>query len=181
MVPILDRGIRERSTDVKKKAAQIVGNLASLAEARDISPYLPQLVPRVREVLVDPNPEARAVAARALGSLVERLGEESFPDLVASLLEILESDVGIDQQGAAQGLSEILAGLGVDRLEDILPDVLVKTRSSRAFVREGFMSLIVFLPATYGDRFAPYIPRIVQPVLLGLADESDFVRETSLK
>lgn len=152
VVPILERAIRERSSDLKRKSVQIIGNLATLAEARDLGPYLSQLVPRVREVLVDPVPEARATAARALGSLVERLGEPSFPDLVEDLLAQLQAEAGagsgIDQQGAAQGLSEVIAGLGTDRLDELLPSVLNGTRSARAYVREGFISLLVFLPAT---------------------------------
>jgi HEAT repeat protein len=156
--------------------------MATLTESKELTPYLPQLVPRVREVLVDPVPEARATAARALGSLVERLGEDTFPDLVPALMTTLSSDAsGVDQQGAAQGLAEILSGLGTDRLEDLLPTVISSTSSPRAYVREGFISLLVFLPATFGDRFQPYLSRIIQPILSGLADDSDYVREASMR
>jgi len=80
-----------------------------LTDSKDLQPYLSQLIPLVRTVLVDPVPEARATAAKALGGLVERLGEDAFPNLVDSLLEILQSDSsGVDQQGAAQGLAEII-------------------------------------------------------------------------
>ena len=165
VVPILERAIRERSSDLKRKSVQIIGNLATLAESRDLGPYLSQLVPRVREVLVDPVPEARATAARALGSLVERLGETSFPDLVDDLLAQLQAEAGagsgIDQQGAAQGLSEVIAGLGTDRLDELLPSVLNGTRSARSYVREGFISLLVFLPATC-VRPSPHPPLTVQ-------------------
>ncbi|OAV93029.1 hypothetical protein PTTG_02828 [Puccinia triticina 1-1 BBBD Race 1] len=182
IVPIIERGLRERSADIKRKATQIVGNLATLTEAKDLSPYLPQLMPRVRQVLVDPVPEARATAAKALGSLVERLGEESFPELVPSLFDTLRTEVpGVDQQGAAQGLSEIMSGLGTEKLDDLLPDIITNTSSPKAFVREGFISLLVFLPATYGDRFAPYLGRIIRPVLNGLADDSDYVRDASMR
>jgi len=65
-------------------------------------------------VLADPVPEARATAAKALGILVERLGEIHFPDLVPGLLRTLKTDPsGIDRQGAAQGLSEVLSGFGM--------------------------------------------------------------------
>lgn len=182
VVPIIDRGLRERSADIKRKATQIVGNLATLTEAKDLTPYLPQLMPRVRQVLSDPVPEARATAAKALGGLVERLGEDSFPDLVPSLFDTLRADAsGVDQQGAAQGLSEIMSGLGTEKLEEVLPDIIVNTGSPRAYVREGFISLLVFLPATFGDRFAPYLGRIIQPVLSGLADDSDYVRDASMR
>ena len=80
-----------------------------MTDSKDLKPYLGQLVPLVRTVLVDPVPEARATAAKALGGLVERLGEDAFPDLISALQDVLQSDnSGVDQQGAAQGLAEIL-------------------------------------------------------------------------
>ncbi|KAH8929690.1 ARM repeat-containing protein [Atractiella rhizophila] len=182
VIPILDRGLKERSSEIKRKSSQIVGQIASLTEADDIAAYLNELVPRVREVLVDPVPEARATAAKAFGSLVERLGEEKFPDLLDSLLAVLKSDAsGVDQQGAAQGVSEILAGLGLHRLEEMLPSIIENTANNRPYVREGYMSLLVFLPATFGDRFSPYLASIIPPVLSGLADDSENVREASMR
>ncbi|KAJ8297218.1 eIF-2-alpha kinase activator gcn1 [Rhodotorula toruloides] len=182
LVPILDRGLRERSADVKRKSAAIVGNMATLTEPRDLIPYLNQLVPLLRDVLVDPVPEARSTAAKSLGGLVERLGENNFPDLIDSLMSILKSpSAQVDQQGAAQGVAEILAGLGTDRLEEMLPVILQNTSSPRTYVREGHISLLVFLPVTFGDRFSPYLGKIIQPVLSGLADDSDFVRDASMR
>ena len=123
-----------------------MGNLASLTDAKDFVPYLDELIPMVHLVLVDPVPEARATAAKALGTLVERLGEIHFPDLVPGLLRTLKTDTsGVDRQGAAQGLSEVLSGLGMERLEGLLPDIVANARSPRPTVREGFMSS-TFLP-----------------------------------
>ncbi|KAF9918095.1 translational activator of GCN4 [Lobosporangium transversale] len=182
VMPILERGLRERATDIKKKASQIVGNMASLTDQKDLIPYLPRLLPGVKEVLIDPVPEARATAAKALGTLVEKLGESNFPDLVHELLDTLKSDTsGVDRQGAAQGLSEVLAGLGLERLEGLLPEIIINTDSPKSYVREGFISLLVYLPATFGQRFQPYLGRIIPPILMGLADESEYVREASLK
>ncbi|KDR69874.1 hypothetical protein GALMADRAFT_913484 [Galerina marginata CBS 339.88] len=182
VVPILERGLRERGADTKKKAAQIVGNLASLTDAKDFVPYLDELLPMVHQVLVDPVPEARATAAKALGTLVERLGEIHFPDLVPGLLRTLKTDTsGVDRQGAAQGLSEVLSGLGMDRLEGLLPDIIANARSPRATVREGFMSLLVYLPATFGSRFQPHLPKIIAPILGGLSDAEEYVREAAMR
>lgn len=182
IMPILDRGLKERSSDTKRKSVQIVGNMASLTESRDFIPYLGQLMPLLHTVLVDPVPEARATAAKALGTLVERLGEENFPSLVTKLLQTLRSDTsGVDRQGAAQGLSEVLAGLGMARMEGLLPDVINNASSPRSYVREGFISLLVYLPATFGQRFAPHLGRIIPPILGGLADESEYVRDASMR
>ncbi|RPD57344.1 ARM repeat-containing protein [Lentinus tigrinus ALCF2SS1-7] len=182
VIPIIERGLRERGADTKKKAAQIVGNLASLTDSKDFVPYLSRLLPLVHVVLVDPVPEARATAAKALGTLVERLGEVHFPDLVPGLLRTLKTDTsGVDRQGAAQGLSEVLAGLGMERMEGLLPDIIANAQSPRSTVREGFMSLLVFLPATFGARFQPHLPKIIPPILSGLSDSEDYVREAAMR
>lgn len=136
----------------------------------------------MHKVLVDPVPEARATAAKALGTLVERLGEVHFPDLVPALIRVLKSDTsGVDRQGAAQGLSEVLSGLGMERLEGLLPDIIANAQSPRATVREGFMSLLVYLPVTFGTRFQPHLPRIIAPILSGLSDSEEYVREAAMR
>lgn len=182
VVPIIERGLRERSAETKRKAAQIVGNLAALTDSKDFVPYLKELLPLVHVVLVDPVPEARATAAKCLGALVERLGEAHFPDLVPGLLRTLKTDSsGVDRQGAAQGLSEVLAGLGMERMEGLLPDIIANAQAPRSTVREGFMSLLVYLPATFGNRFQPHLPRIISPILSGLSDTEDYVREAAMR
>ncbi|KAI9014595.1 armadillo-type protein [Phycomyces nitens] len=182
VMPILERGLRERGTEVKTKAAQIVGNMASLTDQKDLIPYLPLVLPGVKAVLADPVPDARGTAAKALGCLVEKMGEENFIGLVPELLDTLKTDTGsVDRQGAAQGLSEVLAGLGLERLDGLLPEIISNADSPRAYVREGFISLLIYLPATFGTRFQPYLGRIIPPILMGLADESEFVREASLR
>jgi hypothetical protein len=133
-------------------------------------------------VLVDPVPEARATAAKSLGALVERLGEVHFPDLIPGLLRTLKTDTsGVDRQGAAQGLSEVLSGLGMERMEGLLPDIIVNAQSPRSTVREGFMSLLVYLPATFGVRFQPHLPKIIAPILSGLSDTEEYVRDAAMK
>ncbi|KAI7873032.1 armadillo-type protein [Spinellus fusiger] len=182
VMPILERGLRERGTEVKTKAAQIVGNMASLTNQKDLVPYLPLVLPGVKAVLTDPVPDARGTAAKALGCLVEKMGESNFVGLVPELLDTLKTDTGsVDRQGAAQGLSEVLAGLGLERLDGLLPEIISNSDSPRAYVREGFISLLIYLPATFGTRFQPYLGRIIPPILVGLADESEFVREASLR
>ncbi|RUS19023.1 armadillo-type protein [Endogone sp. FLAS-F59071] len=182
VMPILERGLRERNTEIKTKSSQIVGNMSSLTDQKDLIPYLPRLMPGLKEVLVDPVPEARATAAKALGGMIEKLGEENFPSIVDELVLTLKSDTGgVDRQGAAQGLSEVLAGLGLERLEGLLPEIISNADSPKAYVREGFISLLIYLPATFGVRFQPYLGRIIPPILMGLADESEYVRDASLR
>lgn len=182
IAPILERGLRERSVTAQKQAAQIVGNLASLTDSRDYVPYLARYTPLVRGVLVSPVPDARATAAHALGTLVERLGEVHFADLVPSLLQVLQTDAtGVDRHGAAQGLAEVLAGLGMERMERLLPSIIENTQASASYVREGHLALLIYLPATFGSRFVLHLGRIVPPIVSSMADDVESVREASLR
>ena len=181
VVRILERGLADRSA-TKRKSAQIIGSLAHLTERKDLISYLPILVAGLRHAIVDPVPTTRATASKALGSLVEKLGEDALPDLIPNLMVTLKSDTSAgDRLGSAQALSEVLAGLGTTRLEETLPTILQNVSSSKPAVREGFMSLFVFLPACFGNSFAGYLNKIIPPILAGLADDVDSIRETSLR
>ncbi|KAI0407760.1 armadillo-type protein [Xylaria palmicola] len=178
---VLQRGLGDRS-NTKRKASQVIGSLAHLTERKDLITHLPVLVSGLKVAAVDPVPTTRATASRALGSLVEKLGEDALPDLIPSLMQTLKSDTGAgDRLGSAQALSEVLAGLGTSRLEEILPTILQNVESSKAVVREGFMSLFVFLPVCFGNSFANYLGKIIPPILAGLTDEVESIRDTALR
>lgn len=181
VVRILERGLGDRSS-TKRKAAQIIGSLAHLTERRDLISHLPILVSGLRLAAVDPVPATRATASKALGSLVEKLGEDALPDLIPSLMASLRSDTGAgDRLGSAQALSEVLAGLGTTRLEDTLPTILQNVSSTKPSVREGFMTLFIFLPACFGNSFAQYLSQIIPSILGGLADDLEAIRDIALR
>ncbi|KAL5335026.1 armadillo-type protein [Aspergillus crustosus] len=181
VVRILERGLGDRSA-TKRKSAQIIGSLAHLTERKDLISHLPIIVSGLNQAIIDPVPTTRATASKALGSLIEKLGEDALPDLIPNLMSTLKSDTGAgDRLGSAQALSEVLAGLGTTRLEETLPTILQNISSSKATVREGFMTLFIYLPACFGNSFAQYLSRIIPPILAGLADDVDTIRETSLR
>ncbi|KAE9616079.1 putative translational activator Gcn1 [Lupinus albus] len=182
LVPIVHRGLRERSHDTKKRASQIVGNMCSLVtEPKDMIPYIGLLLPEVKKVLVDPIPEVRSVAARAIGSLIGGMGEDNFPDLVPWLFETLKSDnSNVERSGAAQGLSEVLTALGIGYFEHVLPDVIRNCSHQKASVRDGYLTLFKYLPRSLGVQFQNYLPQVLPAILDGLADENESVRDAAL-
>jgi hypothetical protein len=178
---ILERGLGDRSA-TKRKSAQVIGSLAHLTERKDLVAHLPILVAGLKVAVVDPVPTTRATASKALGSLIEKLGEDALPDLIPGLMQTLKSDTGAgDRLGSAQALSEVLAGLGTSRLEETLPTILQNVASNKPSVREGFMSLFIFLPVCFGNNFANYLSKIIPPILSGLADDIESIRDTSLR
>lgn len=182
IIHVIHRGMHDRSANTKRKACKIVGNMAILVDTKDLIPYLQQLIDEVETAMVDPVPSTRATAARALGAMVEKLGEEQFPDLIDRLFATLSDDTKSgDRLGSAQALAEVISGLGLSKLEELLPVILDGVSSYRSYVREGYMPLLLFIPVCFGSQFAPYINQIIQPILAGLADNDENIRDTALK
>uniref|UniRef100_A0AAQ5XFT2 TOG domain-containing protein n=1 Tax=Amphiprion ocellaris TaxID=80972 RepID=A0AAQ5XFT2_AMPOC len=165
IMPIVQRAFQDRSTDTRKMAAQIIGNMYSLTDQKDLSPYLP-------------------ISAKALGAMVKGMGESCFDDLLPWLMETLASEQSsVDRSGAAQGLAEVMAGLGVEKLDKLMPDV-VQTASKvdiASHVRDGYIMMFIYLPLTFGDKFTPYVGPIIPCILKALADENEYVRDTALR
>ncbi|KAJ6865023.1 hypothetical protein NC651_035552 [Populus alba x Populus x berolinensis] len=171
LVPIVHRGLRERSAETKKKAAQIVGNMCSLVtEPKDMIPYIGLLLPEVKKVLVDAIPEVWSGAARAIGSLIRGMGEENFPDLVPWLFDSLKTDnSNVERSGAAQGLSEVLSALGTGYFEHVLPDIIRNYSHQKASMHDGYLTL-----------FKNYLQQVLPVTLDGLADENESVCDAAL-
>ena len=73
MVPLLIRGLRERATAVKRKAALIIDNMAKLVDnPSDAAVFLPRLLPGLEKVSQEvPDPECRSVASKARDTLLK--------------------------------------------------------------------------------------------------------------
>ncbi|KAJ5042278.1 uncharacterized protein L3040_004830 [Drepanopeziza brunnea f. sp. 'multigermtubi'] len=100
MVPLLDRGLAERETAIKRKSAVIVDNMCKLVEDPNIvAAFLPKLMPGLTknyENLADP--EAREKTKQGLDTLVRvgnvvngKIPEASHAGDVATVLAILKS------------------------------------------------------------------------------------------
>ena len=96
-----------------------------MTDQKDLSPYLSTIIPGLKASLLDPVPDVRSVSARALGAMVRGMGEASFDDLLPWLMQTLTSESSsVDRSGAAQGLSEVVGGLGVDKLHKLMPEII---------------------------------------------------------
>lgn len=183
LVPVLQRGLKDRSADVKRKAALITGNTCSMiSEAKDLLPYLPVILPGLKSTCVDPIPDVRATAAKALAALVRGMGEDRVGDMVPWLIETLKADSSSSERsGGAQALSEVLVVLGPLRAWAVLGDLVPLAAHPKGSVREGVLWVLCFLPGAMGKDFAPFIPNALPVVLAGLSDEVEAVREVALR
>lgn len=199
LIPPLHRGLRDRSTDLKKRAAAIVGSMCNnVSNVQDVAPYLDLLLPDLRGTLIDAIPDVRRMSARALGALAVALGENGLPGIVPWLIgSLVAGGSGVvssslppaygavtvlssaERSGAAMGLAEVCTALTDDRVEDILNRVLAAGKSSTE-AREGGLMLLASMPFALGDRYEDRLATALASILRGLADDSDNVREAAL-
>lgn len=79
------------------------------------------------------------------------------------------------------GLAEVMAGLGVEKLEKLMPEI-VATASKvdiAPHVRDGYIMMFNYLPITFGDKFTPYVGPII-PCILKVGTD-DQAQETGTK
>lgn len=182
IMPILQRGFKERSSETRKISAEIIGALYLLTDQRDLSPYLASVKPGIKTSILDPVPEVRAVTASALGAMVRGSGEDVVAELMPWLLEKLTCDVSqVDRSGAAQAISEVVGALGFSKLDSFMEQIIltIDDPSLEPCVKDGYLMLFIYLPIVMKDDFSPYIGLIIGPVLNGLADDVEYVRETA--
>merc|ERR1712178_404391 len=73
MLPVLSRGLNDKSEEVKRTCCQIVDNMCKLVEdPAEVLPLMPRLEPLVKAATEKiSDPEARSVADRAFKTLTK--------------------------------------------------------------------------------------------------------------
>ena len=61
----------------------------------------------------------------------------------------------VDRSGAAQGLAEVVGGLGVDKMNTLMPDI-VKTAERTDIaphVKDGYIMMFIYMPTVFQVSF----------------------------
>jgi len=121
LVPLLVRGLREKSTAIKRQCAKIISNMSKLVEhVMEAAPFLPELIPaldKAREEVSDP--EARAVCDGAymqLKTIEDKVAKDKSKKADhAKILGMLKEKAGGSWEGpagvAADFASQVMCSL----------------------------------------------------------------------
>ncbi|CAK9164333.1 unnamed protein product [Ilex paraguariensis] len=74
----------------------------------------------------------------------------------------------------------VLAALGTEYFEHLLPDIIRNCAHQKASVRDGYLTLFKYLPRSLGGQFQNYLQQVLPAILDGLADENESVRDAAL-
>jgi len=184
--PLVQRALKGSSAEMKRKGAQLVGSMVILIrDPKDIQPYLPSLLPQLKDRLMDPVPDVRATVAKAFGTLAKGLPENMLGDSLQWMFEMLCSSGDVERNGAAHGLSEMLMAMGTSRIEGLLPDIMAHASNRdpnvKVEVKDGYLGLFVYLPVAMGAAFEPHLEETLSILLRSQADEASTVRDTAMK
>ncbi|EDO15580.1 hypothetical protein Kpol_487p13 [Vanderwaltozyma polyspora DSM 70294] len=133
MVPLLARGLAERETSIKRKAAVIIDNMCKLVEdPQVVAPFLNKLLPGLKNNFATiADPEAREVTLRGLKTLkrVGNVGEDDkLPevshagDVETTLGVINELLKGQEVAPRFKIVVEYVAALGADLIDERVID-----------------------------------------------------------
>lgn len=184
LFPLVSRAMKERAQDAQQKGMMIVGASALLiAEPTVIlPPYLPVLIPLVKELLSEPQTTLQREAAKCMGTLCLALPHTRDHDLLPYMLQHLEQDKGSvelaenDRTGAALGLCEVIAQIP-RFMNVILLTVGQRTVGKDAKTAEkkaGAYTMLEHLAKN--DGIVGPLSNIWPWVLFGLRDDSPLVR-----
>ena len=192
ITPILERGLLERSSEIKRKTCLIIGNFLLLVKnTAEVRLLWKKVASLLVKVLVDPVPDTREMAANALGVVVHTLGPEAFFDasrysskgldqcLLDHLLQELRSNSSsVDRSGLAQGLIHSLFSLGTSRLHGFIQSVLVPLLSSPLeYDIDSGIVLLHYMPPIFGLYTIRDLSFILPLLLRGFDSGSYFVND----
>lgn len=150
MVPLLSRGLAERETPIKRKAAVIIDNMCKLVDdPQVVAPFLSKLYPALKANFANiADPEARNVTERAIKTLqrVAMIENDQLPEIstagdVSVNLEIvrdLTKDEKVDKH--FDPIVEYIAAISGDLIDERKTDLAVWQEALRPF-------FLVFIPS----------------------------------
>jgi len=102
ILPVILRGLRERTKELKQKAAVTCGNICALVDdTRDLVPFIPSLLPELEKAEEHSHPDLREAATRAKESLLKGIDANSGKRKCASEMvnqAIKEAGIAVDSE-----------------------------------------------------------------------------------
>jgi len=177
--------LKTRNKETQEMSAHVIGGMCTfIKDTAILAPYVDELIAGMKNVLFESHPDLRGAAARAMRSLNEGLAGAKTEEIRTWLDIVLndENSIGVQQMGAAEGLSELYASL--PNLDEVMQDELkmihdIMLNNPSSTVRQSWISVMRYLPGALSKSLIPYLEDMIKIVTAGFNDTSDDVREVA--
>ncbi|PWN91940.1 hypothetical protein FA10DRAFT_265757 [Acaromyces ingoldii] len=172
MSPLLQRGISERPTPIKRKVAVIIDNMSKLVDnERTVRPFIPKLLPgliKMESTMADP--EARGVIQKAIktlrevgqvegdGSVVKPLEDVDFKQTLAKVTEALQKEGLSGPSTHVAYIAQLVTNLsnardfeGTEWDSTLVPYVSLLKGAEQAKVKSVISQLLLALAKSTGE------------------------------
>ena len=109
------RGLRERTKELKQKAATTFGNICALVDdTRDLLPFIPVLLPELEKAEEHSHPDSREAAAKA--SLMKGIDSTQNDErkVASDIVQRAIEEAGVRVDGETQAYAAALGGWVMD-------------------------------------------------------------------
>ena len=183
IIPIIDYNLKAQNIELKIMSAHILGSLQVLIQDQnDLIQYMDIIVPDLKIALFDSDPNCRNEISKAVGALTKSLGPKYLTEMMKWLEGYLETESDtVHRSGAAQGYAEILVSFDESYIDKHLMRIINKIQDGDHIIKEGYLSVFVFLPGCLGDKFEKYFELIFPLIIEAFSDDHENVRNVSNK
>ena len=183
IIPILDYNLKAQNEELKRMSAHILGSMQVLIQDQnDLIQYMDIIVPDLKIALFDSDPNCRNEISKAVGALTKSLGPKYLTEMMKWLEGFLENESDtVHRSGAAQGYAEILVSFEESYMDKHLMRIINRIQEGNHIVKEGYLSVFVFLPGCLGDKFEKYFELIFPLIIEAFSDDHENVRNVSNK
>jgi len=140
VVPVVTRGLRERSAELKKIAAMTAGNIFALVnEPRDMAPFVPIILPEVTKAIEHSHPDVRKAAERAKEKLLHGARMENG----AAAPAVADKALALHMKAALSSLPDIVSQYVAELTTELLEDKEVTTAEELAALLSPIIRMFV--------------------------------------
>ena len=134
VLPVILRGLRERTKELKQKAATTFGNICALVDdTRDLLPFIPVLLPELEKAEEHSHPDLREAAARAKASLMKGIDSTQNDErkVASDIVQRAIEEAGVRVDGETQAYAAALGGWVMDSAPMRIPPSILSNDIKR--------------------------------------------------
>ena len=183
IIPIIDYNLKGQKDDLKIMSSHILGSLQNLLlNPSDLNQYLDIIIPDLKIALFQSSPECRKEISKCIGNLCHCLGKNYYEEMINFCSFYLEKESQlVELTGASQAYAEILISFNKEFLDIKLKELINKIINGNLIIKEGYLSVFVFLTGCLGEDFQCYFDIVFPLIIEAFSNENEKIRNVSTK